>query len=33
MKVQYCYIAYAGEGNKVHIDSFMKAFAALERNH
>jgi glycosyltransferase involved in cell wall biosynthesis len=29
MKVEYCYKAYATQGNKVHIESFMKAYAAL----
>ncbi|MFA6011419.1 MAG: glycosyltransferase family 4 protein [Desulfobacteraceae bacterium] len=29
MKLLYCYIAQNTEGNKVHIDSFMKAFKSL----
>jgi len=29
MKLLYCYIAQNTEGNKVHIDSFMKAFVSL----
>ncbi len=29
MKVLYCYIGINSEGNKVHIDSFMRSFASL----